>query len=112
MNNNSWGKHFWYVIHNVTMSFPNNPTEEQKYSITQLLTHLGYWLPCSRCRKHFIDFIQENPIDATNKITLLTWVNKLKANADNDKQKQINKSINKANNVSNNTSFNIKTTYF
>ena len=82
MSSNSWGDHFWYVIHSVARDVPHQPSVVEKESAETFFYNLGQWLPCQKCRNHFNEFWIQDPLKATTKIETLNWVNRLKLHVD------------------------------
>lgn len=52
-----WGPKFWYILHNSSVFYPNNPTRLAMIRMIQFLKSVPYLLPCSDCRNHAIDYI-------------------------------------------------------
>lgn len=72
-----WGKHFWATAHYITMSYPNNPTIEEKQNVKKFFDLLTVLLPCSNCRSHYINNLQRNPLTdniLNSKYKLIEWL--------------------------------------
>lgn len=59
MNPNVWGPHAWIFLHFITLNYPKNPTEIDKYNMTTFFKSLEHVLPCDTCRLHYKDNIEE-----------------------------------------------------
>lgn len=55
-----WGRHFWNVIHILTLSYPNNPTRKDIENHKQFFDSLGKVLPCDKCRLNFSSHMKNN----------------------------------------------------
>lgn len=72
-----WGKHFWATAHYITISYPSNPTEEEKQSVKTFFEVLKVLLPCSKCRSHYINNLKINPLTdeiLNSKYKLIEWL--------------------------------------
>jgi hypothetical protein len=49
-----WGKPFWNVMHSVTFTYPEKPTQEDKDRIKAFFAVMPFFLPCSICGAHFV----------------------------------------------------------
>ena len=58
-----WGPHAWQFLHSITLSYPDNPTLEDKNNHAQFFNSLKDILPCQKCQDHFTQNLQENPVE-------------------------------------------------
>ena len=121
--NNIWGPEFWKILHGLAEkvgSFHHTPrtyitqVKEEKRLWSVLLPRLRLSLPCPMCRKHYLEYIQHNPIssfiniysnDTLNKDTLRLWLYNLHTNVNQRLEKQ-NISIENLSEVYRNIPFN------
>ena len=84
-----WGPHLWFVMHTMSFNYPKEPTPNDKQNYYNFFYNLTTILPCNDCRKHFIDFFKQNPIQnyLINRDKLIEWV----MNAHNNVNKMNNK---------------------
>lgn len=85
-----FGKHYWFVIYTTALTYPNNPTEEDKKNTKTLLLYLGKKLPCDACLNNFQLHIEKYPLSDSsleNSNKLLEWV----VNINNEVNKTIHK---------------------
>lgn len=71
-----WGKHFWATVHYITISYPNNPTKEEKENIKNFFELLKVILPCANCRLHYINNLKITPLTdniLNSKYKLIEW---------------------------------------
>ena len=72
-----WGKHFWATAHYITISYPNNPSKEEKENVKKFFDLLTVLLPCENCRLHYINNLKITPLtdDILNsKYKLIEWL--------------------------------------
>lgn len=58
MNPTIWGPEAWTFLHTITISYPDNPTKEEKASAKKLIESLAYLLPCVHCKSNFAKHIK------------------------------------------------------
>lgn len=84
-----WGKHGWIFFSHVALSYPKNPTLEEKQAYKNFFMSIEHILPCEKCSVNYKKHIKEIPIDKylENKDTLFSWVIKMenKVNEINNK---------------------------
>jgi len=71
-----WGPHLWFVLHIITFTYPENPTEHDKRSHRDFFISLGDIIPCEQCQKHYKKHTSEYPITPhlDNKGDLIKWL--------------------------------------
>ena len=94
MNPKKWGPKAWFFIHSVALSYPLNPTEEDKEHFKTFFSILQYVLPCSICANNFQEHLDVLPLTddvLLSRKNLFLWtvkihnkVNKLKGKSDLD----------------------------
>jgi hypothetical protein len=58
-----WGPHMWKSLHYITLSYPNNPTDETKNMFKDFFTNIIWkFLPCEKCRYNYIRHLKELPL--------------------------------------------------
>jgi hypothetical protein len=57
-----WGKPFWNVMHSVTFTYPEHPTDEDKERIRTFFNMIPFFLPCSICGLHFVKEKMDMPL--------------------------------------------------
>ncbi len=78
MNPNVWGPHTWTFLHFITLSYPKNPTETDKYNMKTFFKSLEHVLPCDICRLHYKENIEEvhplNNEELSSRENLVKWL--------------------------------------
>ena len=75
-----WGPPAWIFLHCVTFGYPINPDEFDKQNnqiegttrmrYIQFFRDIQYIFPCKYCRQSYGDFLEQEPIDAENRLSL------------------------------------------
>lgn len=85
-----WGPNLWKFMHYLTLSYPENPTEEEKDRLYDFFEIIQTLLPCEKCRYNFKNHLEKTPLSdeilSTN-ISVVTWLFNL--------HNEVNKSLNK-----------------
>lgn len=86
---NIWGRQAWHFIHCVALSYPSNPTENQRNMYLSFFHSLQHVLPCQICAAHYKSKIEKNPPNMTNRAELFRWTVDIhnEVNEDNGKRK-------------------------
>ena len=58
-----WGPTSWNFLHFITISYPDNPTQNDINNHKIFLKNLSNILPCSICKTHFNKHITESDLD-------------------------------------------------
>ena len=75
-----WGREGWVFLHSMTLSYPDNPTPQDKQNMKQFLLSVGKLLPCTVCRNNYAVFLKQNPITDNVlrcKCTVSKWLLKM-----------------------------------
>ena len=57
-----WGPKLWFVIHTLALNFPDNPSYEEKRIHEDFFNSLVFLIPCDKCRIHYRQHINNNPV--------------------------------------------------
>lgn len=74
--NDIWGKHFWYTIHFIALSYPENPSALDKNDYRFFYNTLYKVLPCTLCAENYKKHLGEIPLTTDtfkNNKTLFDW---------------------------------------
>ncbi len=72
---NLWGPHLWKFMHLFTLSYPNEPTEDEKDTAYNFFTSIQTVLPCEKCRYNFknhLETLTEEVLDSNE--NLVKWL--------------------------------------
>lgn len=70
-----WGPAAWHFLHTITFVYPNNPTTEERTTMTNFFSKtLPLILPCKVCATHYSSILSNFPIQAENRETLSKWL--------------------------------------
>ena len=77
LNPQIWGPPAWFFIESIIISYPKNPTIEEKESYKNFFNSLPYILPCQKCKEHFKRFLSKYPLDNSilkSKERFIIWI--------------------------------------
>lgn len=69
-----WGSSGWRFLHAITLTYPLDPTPEDKALYTELFSCTGRCLPCGTCSDNFIENTKNNPIRLNTRVELVDWL--------------------------------------
>ena len=72
-----WGPYGWLFIQSSILTYPNNPSENEKLAYKQFIESLKIILPCLKCRDHITQYINDNPLNdniLNNRDNFLKWI--------------------------------------
>lgn len=83
-----WGSQAWHFIHMVALSYPHQPTEEDRKQYLHFFESLKYTLPCPTCARHYTEKFAQNPPNLNSKDELFQWTVDIhnSVNSDNGKK--------------------------
>ena len=55
-----WGPAAWQTLHSFAHALPETLDDTEQYEVKQFLHSFATFLPCSRCGKHFSEFLHQN----------------------------------------------------
>lgn len=74
---NRWGPYAWVFLHSITLTYPDDPTEEEKQEYKNFFVSLQYILPCRKCRQNYQANLEKHRLDdhaLKNKKNLTNWL--------------------------------------
>lgn len=77
INPSLWGSSAWRFMHYITLSYPDNPTKQDKQNIYTFFIVTQKLLPCEKCRNEFDNKLKENPLDddvLSSRTNLVKWL--------------------------------------
>ena len=75
-----WGPKAWFFIGTIILSYPDNPTLNDKTTFKNFFNSLAYILPCRKCRYNYKNHIKSYPLNdkiLNNKNNLIDWIVKI-----------------------------------
>ena len=72
-----WGPHAWFFLETITMSYPENPSEEQIKNFKTFFYTLQFIIPCNKCRVNYNKHLQIYPLSdhvLRNRDNLFKWI--------------------------------------
>lgn len=88
INPQLWGRQAWDLFYYIALSYPKNPSYEDKSKYKNYYLLAGEVVPCDKCKENFGKHLRELPIDdyLDSSYNLFTWVTKME-----NKVRKINK---------------------
>ena len=76
MDPNVWGPKLWFMMHTISLNYPENPTIQDKQNNQVFFNNLQNIIPCDLCKQHYSEYLKTHPIDPhlSNKMSLVKWV--------------------------------------
>lgn len=72
-----WGSIVWDYLEIIIMAYPNNPTDEDKTDMINLINAVHKMLPCHKCRYNFTHHLKKHPLNSSalaSKYDMLMWL--------------------------------------
>ena len=72
-----WGPNAWFFIDSICLSYPLNPTNNEKKQYKKFFYSFPVILPCFKCRIHFNEYLLDNPLNdhiLSSKDNLINWI--------------------------------------
>jgi hypothetical protein len=57
-----WGKQFWFVLHTISFTYPENPNDSAKRKYYDLIQNLPLFLPNQKIATDFTDILDKYPV--------------------------------------------------
>jgi len=68
------GRRTWFFLHSLAAKYPDNPSDNDKESMRNVVAALGQHYPCKLCRKHLKQQLRElRPIAVNTRQELTVW---------------------------------------
>ena len=75
-------------MHSVAFTYPENASPEVRAQYIDFYRSLGPVIPCPSCGKHYMEYMEKNPIDADNRDSIAKWVYDLHEDVNKRSKKQ------------------------
>jgi hypothetical protein len=94
-NPNIWGPKSWFFLDTIILSYPNNPSKNDKLLFSNFFINICNVLPCKKCcihyKKHLEHFPLNDDILSSKKKLILWWINiHNEVNKSNNKKQFLN----------------------
>jgi hypothetical protein len=76
LNPSIWGPHFWFVLHSIAITYPNNPTETMRKKCYDFIQNFALFLPNENIGNYFLELLDKFPVTPylDNRLSLMKWV--------------------------------------
>mmetsp|Transcript_15124 Transcript_15124/g.17126 ORF Transcript_15124/g.17126 Transcript_15124/m.17126 type:complete len:241 (+) Transcript_15124:295-1017(+) len=68
------GRATWRTLHTTAAYYPKTPSEEQQRAARSLVESLAVLYPCSHCREHFMNRVEEIPPKVSSRKEFSIWL--------------------------------------
>lgn len=77
LDENVWGKHYWFVLHTICLTYPDTPNKTIKKKYYEFYNNLHLFLPNTEIQKQFKKLLDEFPVYyyLDSKKDLIKWTN-------------------------------------
>jgi len=71
-----WGPHYWFVLHTIAISYPENPNKIIKKKMYDFIQNLPLFLPIQEIGNNFSKFLNKYPVTPylDSRKSLMRWV--------------------------------------
>lgn len=69
-----FGPAMWKTMHSVAFTAPEKPSFEEQKDYIDFFRAIGPVIPCPSCSRHYQEYIDKTPIDATSRESIAKWV--------------------------------------
>ena len=87
----SWGPSAWVFLHCVSLTYPRNPTKEDKQHYRTFFESLADTLPCKLCQAEYRQWLKNHPVGPhlSSRKKLSAWLIDLHNNVNMKKNKTV-----------------------
>ncbi|CAO1637092.1 unnamed protein product [Sympodiomycopsis kandeliae] len=68
------GRSTWKFLHTMTLRFPDNPTSEQRETLSQFFSTFSLLYPCGDCANHFQKLLKQYPPQTSSRMSASLWL--------------------------------------
>lgn len=75
-----WGSRAWFFMYCVALTYPHNPSLDDKINTKSFFESIGKVLPCEKCRHNFAHHLEKFPLvpkELSNRKVLTEWLIKI-----------------------------------
>ena len=69
-----FGASAWFVLHYIASAYPDEPSDDHKEKMKQLVSSIQYLYPCGSCSPHFAAYLTSIPVDVSSREALERWI--------------------------------------
>ena len=72
-----WGPHYWFVLHTIALSYPQDPTEVIRKKFYDFYQNLPLFIPIEEIGNNFSKFLDKYPVTPylESRQSLVRWTN-------------------------------------
>ena len=71
-----WGKEFWFILHTISFTYPQNPNDTAKRKYYDLIQNLPLFLPNTKVANEFADLLNTYPVKPylDSRVMFVKWM--------------------------------------
>jgi len=72
-----WGPHAWFLLHSITIEYPNQPTDIDKNNMKEFINAFQKMIPCIKCRENFKNHTTKYPLTSdilSSRDSIVNWM--------------------------------------
>lgn len=69
-----FGPCMWKTLHAVAFASPQHPDDETRMQYIDFFRAVGNVIPCPSCQEHYQSYMDQHPIEASDRKSLARWV--------------------------------------
>lgn len=76
LNENIWGPHFWFTLHTIAITYPQNPNDVVKKKYYEFIQNLPLFLPNSKMSNDLIEYLDNFPVTPylDSRMSFMKWI--------------------------------------
>ena len=77
LNPEVWGPHYWFVLHSIAITYPNNPNETTKKKYYEFIQNLPLFIPHEEIGNNFVKVLNKFPVTPylDSRDSFMKWMN-------------------------------------
>ncbi|CAD7077588.1 unnamed protein product [Hermetia illucens] len=77
LDKNELGRATWGLLHSISVTIPEHPTETQRRDLVNLMNSLAQFYPCEYCARDLRNELIKEPVDASSQHNFAQWLCRL-----------------------------------
>ena len=71
-----WGKHYWFFLHTLSITYPLKPTQVTKKKYYELIQNMPLFIPSQKIGDIFADYLDKYPVSPylDSRLEFMKWV--------------------------------------
>ncbi len=71
-----WGKHYWFFLHTIAITYPLHPNEVTKKKYYEFIQNIPLFIPSRKLGDEFIRYLEKYPVSSylDSRLDFMKWV--------------------------------------